>query len=155
MPDASTTIVIAYDGSDESRNATATAVRLFSGRATVVHVWSPAAAVPTVGAPVAPGAVALDAEGRRALERHAGDVLDEGVELCRSGGLRVGGLLVEGEGVGDIAHAILAAGDEHDADVIVVGHRDRSSLASALLGSVSRDVVANAVRPVLVVPAPG
>jgi nucleotide-binding universal stress UspA family protein len=41
-----------------------------------------------------------------------------------------------------------------DADLVVVGHRGRGALLSALLGSVGLGVVLNAPCPVTVVPAP-
>jgi nucleotide-binding universal stress UspA family protein len=49
------------------------------------------------------------------------------------------------------AERILHAADELDADTIVVGSRGLGPLKSALLGSVSREVMAKARRPVLVV----
>lgn len=58
---------------------------------------------------------------------------------------------------GDTVTEILRIADRQDADLIVVGSRGRATIASALLGSVSRAVLARAHRPVLVVksvPAP-
>jgi nucleotide-binding universal stress UspA family protein len=48
---------------------------------------------------------------------------------------------------------ILAVADKQDADLIVVGSRGRGAIGAALLGSVSRDLVQRAKRPVLVVKA--
>jgi nucleotide-binding universal stress UspA family protein len=52
---------------------------------------------------------------------------------------------------GDPATEIVEYGDVLEADLIVVGSRGHGALASALLGSVSRGVLARAGRPVLVV----
>jgi nucleotide-binding universal stress UspA family protein len=52
---------------------------------------------------------------------------------------------------GDPVDEIVAYADTIDADVIVVGWRGHGALASALLGSVSRGVLHEAHRPVLVV----
>jgi nucleotide-binding universal stress UspA family protein len=46
---------------------------------------------------------------------------------------------------------ILSIADKHEADLIVVGSRGRGAIGAALLGSVSRELVKRATRPVLVV----
>ena len=56
---------------------------------------------------------------------------------------------------GSPAEAIRAAADGEDAELLVVGSRGRGNLRSAVLGSVSHDLAANAQRPVVVVPPDG
>jgi nucleotide-binding universal stress UspA family protein len=53
---------------------------------------------------------------------------------------------------GQVAQALSTAADELDADMIVVGSRGRSNLASLALGGVSHKLLHLATRPVLVVP---
>jgi nucleotide-binding universal stress UspA family protein len=54
-------------------------------------------------------------------------------------------------GSGDPVTEIISHADSIDADLIVVGSRGRSEVASSPLGSVSRGVLHEAPRPVLVV----
>ncbi len=55
--------------------------------------------------------------------------------------------------VGSPAQAIREAAAEENPELLVVGSRGRGGLRSAILGSVSRDVAANARQPVVVVPS--
>lgn len=77
----------------------------------------------------------LDA-GERAVEYLTGDlpVASLGTETRR----------------GDVAEETLAAADDHDVDVIVLGGRKRSPMGSLIFGSVSTDVLLNARRPVMI-----
>ena len=52
-----------------------------------------------------------------------------------------------------IAESIVAAADEADADLIILGARGLAGVR-AFIGSVSNHVLQHARRPVLVVPAP-
>jgi nucleotide-binding universal stress UspA family protein len=52
---------------------------------------------------------------------------------------------------GNVVDEIVAYADSHDVDLTIVGSRGRGSVTGALLGSVSRGVLAESKRPVLVV----
>jgi nucleotide-binding universal stress UspA family protein len=52
---------------------------------------------------------------------------------------------------GDTVDEIVAYADSHNVDLIVVGSRGHGTIATALLGSVSRGILAESKRPVLVV----
>ena len=52
---------------------------------------------------------------------------------------------------GDTVDEIVAYADSHNVDLIVVGSRGHGTIANALLGSVSRGVLAESKRPVMVV----
>jgi nucleotide-binding universal stress UspA family protein len=54
---------------------------------------------------------------------------------------------------GDTTEEILRFAESHDVDVIVVGSRGQGAVAATLLGSVSRSVLRDAKRPVVVVRA--
>jgi nucleotide-binding universal stress UspA family protein len=75
-------------------------------------------------------------------------------ELLASIRARVGDESVEiGLVEGSPAAAIIEAADQAGADLVVVGSRGRGSLRAAVLGSVSRDLTAQARCPVVVVPS--
>lgn len=80
------------------------------------------------------------------LDEH---VLEEARAVAESEGVPAGTALLRGDPVTAIAHHA----DMIEADLIVVGSRGHSPLASALLGSVSRGVLGVSRRPVLVVRA--
>ena len=54
---------------------------------------------------------------------------------------------------GDVVDEIIAYADALSVDLIVVGSRGHGAITSAVLGSVSRGVLAHAKRPVLVIRA--
>ena len=53
-----------------------------------------------------------------------------------------------------VAEDVLAAADEYDAELIVIGLRRRSPVGKLILGSNAQDILLNATCPVLAVPAP-
>jgi nucleotide-binding universal stress UspA family protein len=132
------TILVATDGGTESRAAVERGLDLAAGldaRIAFVHVIEPVALtdhqvpqrLPWTRDDGALGKAALLA-GQRGLEHHLELVADEPI------------------------HGILGVADRVDADIIVVGSRGLGRMRRALLGSVSRGVLAHAHRPVLVVP---
>ncbi|GIE31865.1 universal stress protein [Actinoplanes italicus] len=52
---------------------------------------------------------------------------------------------------GELSEALLAAADEADASVIVIGLRRRSPVGKLFLGSAAQQILLNATRPVLAV----
>ena len=133
-------IVIAYDGSEGSREALEAGVetaRVTGAVATLVYVRH--APLPIVGDPFY----------ERALSRelHRGrDVLAEARTYAADTGVAAETELLEG----DAAEQILDLARLRGAELIVVGSRGRSAVAEALLGSVSHAIVHGADRPVLV-----
>ncbi|MHB1242538.1 MAG: universal stress protein [Gaiellaceae bacterium] len=52
---------------------------------------------------------------------------------------------------GNVVDEIVTFADSHDVDLTIVGSRGRGAVAGALLGSISRGVLGESKRPVLVV----
>jgi nucleotide-binding universal stress UspA family protein len=139
------TILCGIDGSKDSRLALRAAVRLaaeLDARLVVAHVVQTAiAASPRLG--IVSGATIVspleELEGGRRLL----DGMLEQEELADADRRVVYGF--PADRLADLA-------DEVDADLIVVGSRGRGPMKSALLGSVSTELIGVARCPVLVVP---
>ena len=133
-------ILIAVDGSDGARAALEEGLglaRTSGAVATVVHVRQTPLSI--FGDPYYERA--LTAELRRGRE-----LLDEAQALAAEAGVAAELELLEG----DPAEQIVDLARLREADLIVVGCRDRGPIAGALLGSVSQALVHGADRPVLV-----
>ncbi len=92
----------------------------------------------------ADGDLSVDVELRNDAREEAAHVLDEsGFDHATAIGA-----------VGDTVAVIIAAAEEHDVDLIVVGGDDAGFLDRIIDRSVSRALLSDAGRPVLVVPPP-
>jgi nucleotide-binding universal stress UspA family protein len=133
-------ILIATDGSPEAREAVEYGLdlaRSCHASATVVYVRRPPR--PFVGDPSYQREVSERLRRAQIAGDHARRVgADLGVEADVE--------VLEG----DPAAQIIEFARLREVDLIVLGSRNRGPLAAALLGSVSKDVVTHADRPVLV-----
>jgi nucleotide-binding universal stress UspA family protein len=138
-------IVIATDGSPSALEAVEYGLELAADQGAepiFVHVAPATEVLPVVGYGMgAPVSVPHEPD------EHDRTSLDEAMEIAAQKGLEAKAELV----MGNAAHAIVAYADSVDADLIVVGSRGHGTIAGALLGSVSRSVLHEAKRPVLVV----
>ena len=146
------TIVVGVDGSEPSHEALRFAVveaRLREARVAAVHVWAFIPPTP-IGDPGMMPMPAGDYPGQLGAERAAAEAeLEDALAAAFPDG--VPGEVETRLAEGDPAEALVAAAD--GADLLVVGSRGRTGIASALLGSVSRHVVSHAPCPVVVVKA--
>ena len=138
-------ILVATDGSPSSREAVEFAVELaveHESALTFVHV------VPRLDV-VAPAGFAIG--GAFPHEPTEGDyaALEDAAAIATEHGVTSATKMLRGDTVDEI----VAYADSLDVDLVVVGSRGRGAIANALLGSVSRGVLAESKRPVLVVRA--
>ena len=137
-------ILIASDGSDSAHEALEFGLDLAAeqdARAIVVHVAPAVDVMP--GANFAYVAPALPHE----FTEHDREPLREAAKIAAEQGVDVETELLKGKP----ADEIVTYADTIDADLIVVGSRGHGAIASALIGSVSRGVLHESRRPVLIV----
>jgi nucleotide-binding universal stress UspA family protein len=133
-------ILIATDGSAGAREAVEYGLDLArTGKASATVLCVRRAPRPFVGDPF------YQREISEALHV-AEDAADHARRVAADLGVEVDVAILEG----DPAAQIIELARLRDADLIVLGSRNRGPVAAALLGSVSKDVVTHADRPVLV-----
>lgn len=137
-------ILIATDGSESAYEAVQLGLDLAAeqdAKAFIVHVTPAVDVIPYANfgyiAPTLP----------HEFDEHDRELLQEAVGLAAEKGVDVETTLVKGRP----ADEIVAFADSIDADLIVVGSRGHGAITSALIGSVSRAVLQESRRPVIVV----
>jgi nucleotide-binding universal stress UspA family protein len=139
-------ILVATDGSPSSTEAVAFGVELAAeheAELIFVHV------VPTLDVVPAIGFGAIGGAFPHELSEHDRQLLDEAAAIAAEHEIISTVALLRGDTVDEI----VAYADSHDVDLIVVGSRGHGTVASALLGSVSRGILGESKRPVLIVRA--
>ncbi|HEX6584268.1 MAG TPA: universal stress protein [Thermoleophilaceae bacterium] len=134
------TIVLALDGSEESRQALPLAAELArqdGARIVIAHVQEDV--VGKGGGPIVATEDEIQAEIRKQGEELSAEGIETSVEMRE---IMLGGP----------AHAIVEIADGAGADLIVVGTRGHSPVAGLLLGSVTQRLLHIARCPVLVAP---
>ena len=134
------TIVLALDGSEESRQALPLATELArqdDARIVIAHVEQDV--VGKGGGPIPATEDEIQAEIRKQAEELSADGIETSVEMRN---VMLGGP----------AHAIAEIADGANADLIVVGTRGHSAVAGLFLGSVTQRLLHIARCPVLVAP---
>jgi len=143
-------IVVAVDGSQNSKRAAEVAVDMASRSNASLFVISVISSTVYTEAP--PGMVAGGAAPSHMIDRaktEAGTFVQEVVTKAEQQGVKVRGEIVEN--VPSVVDSIVDYVQEWKADVVVVGTRGLSGLKKVLLGSVSSALVSKAPCSVLVV----
>ena len=138
-------ILVTTDGSPSSAEAVAFGVELASeheAELIFVHVVPALDVVPSSGFGMG-GAFPHEPSKRDHV------VLEEAAAIASEHGVVSTTAMLRG----DTVNEIVAYADSHDVDLIVVGSRGHGAIAGALLGSVSRGVLGESKRPVLIVRA--
>jgi nucleotide-binding universal stress UspA family protein len=139
--------VLCYDGSEAAERAIEVSTGLVGKgrRAKLLYVYKPMERSLGVAQGITGGRIDAPVSG----EADAHNLIDRGVAFARDAGYDVEPVLIAADR--GIAEIITSTAEEVDAPAIVMGQRGRSGLKSALLGSVSRDVVNAYHRPVIIV----
>jgi nucleotide-binding universal stress UspA family protein len=139
-------ILIATDGSASSAEAVAFGVELAAeheAKVVFVHVAPALDIVPVIGYGIGGGGPRVP----HTLDGFDRAPLDDAEEIAARAGVEASSKLL----VGNAVDEIVAYADSQGADLIVVGSRGHGTLASALLGSVSRGVLSESKRPVAII----
>ncbi|MEO8692216.1 MAG: universal stress protein [Acidimicrobiales bacterium] len=154
-----TTVLVAVDDSDTAVDVAKGAHRLFGDDASylVMHVGEHAFVGMTWGYPYL-----IESPGLMYPTNWPGTqntVTPSGVDLAEQQATDVANAASIPDAtavgtVGDPATAILLAGHEHHADVIVIGSHERSWFTRLVRGSVEHDLIHDADLPVLIINEP-
>lgn len=139
-------ILIATDGSPSSAEAVEFGVELaeeHEAAVIFVHVAPALEVLPMASYGLGGAAVRVPHE----LTEYDRASLEEAEQVARVHGVDSTSKLL----VGDTVDELVAYADAENVDMIVVGSRGHGALASALLGSVSRGVLSESKRPVMIV----
>jgi EmrB/QacA subfamily drug resistance transporter len=149
-------VLLAFDGSDNAREAIRVAARkLGPGPAAVVTVWQPhtsgssvCISCPpgvTIPVPTARSGEAVEVEAKRAQA-----TAEEGAQLARAAGFDAQARALRTDGA--IGAALVDYTDQHPTSFVVLGTRGISGVHEALVGSVTHYVTEHAHTPVLSIP---
>jgi nucleotide-binding universal stress UspA family protein len=140
-------LVLCYDGSEGAERAIRIApVLVGRGRpARVVYVYKSTERSLGVAQAAAGGRIDAPVIG----ETDAQQTVDAGVAIAREVGFEAEAMLLAADR--RTAETVAATAEELDSPAIVMGQRGLSGLKTAILGSVSREVVNSYHRPVLLV----
>ncbi len=147
-------LLLAYDGSAESKQALELVGRWPSLSGHDTRVLSVAQAPVLWRSGIAPGmyrVVIEDYEASlRQLRSEHRELADEAAAALASSGVTAEALVA----TGDPAQEIIALTGRNEADLVVIGSRGRTGLSRLVLGSVARNVLTHADASVLVVHLP-
>lgn len=137
-------ILVAYDFSDYSDKALECAIMLakvFEARIWLIHVADPEPDF--VGFGAGPDAVRKNVANELKDDHRRLQLIAEGIE---DNDIQITPISIQGS----IVETINAQAQKLDADLIVIGHKGKNKLETALIGSVSKQIISSTSRSVLV-----
>ncbi len=147
------TILLCFDGSDQSKHAVGVAGELFPGaQAHVLNVWEPIERIVARYAVLAPfmgeelGAADDSAQAESSATAAAG------VELAAAAGLHASAHTARL--VTTVWEAVLEVAAALDADVIITGTRSLHGVREIVSNTLSHSLIQHSPRAVLAIPAP-
>ncbi|HUI87017.1 MAG TPA: universal stress protein [Nitrososphaerales archaeon] len=141
-------ILVAYDGSEDSKKAVKAACSIAKGMGSkliLLHVYS--VPVYSYGGPGGLPQISIQTLASSAKDR-AVAIVDEGVKLAEGEGVQVKGEALESASV---VEAVVDRATKDKVQLVVLGTRGMTGFKKMLLGSVSSGVVNHSPCPVLVV----
>lgn len=155
FPSGEDTVLIAYDGSEQSQRAIRHAGEFLSiNNAYILTVWEPihrqAARAAGVGGMMQADWGHNNGEEEDPAFQEATTICNEGVELAQKHNFNTRPFLVESGSA--VWSAIVDAAEELDVSMIVSGTRALTGWKSLLQSSVAEAIIKNSGRPVLIVP---
>lgn len=147
------TILLCFDGSDQSKHAAGVTAELFPGAEVhVLNVWEPVERIVARYAVLAPymgeelGAADDSAEAESAATAGAG------VEIVAAAGLHASAHTAKL--VTTVSEAVLSVADALDVDVIITGTRSLHGVRELVSNTLSHALIQHSARPVLAIPTP-
>ncbi len=143
-------ILVAYDGSENSKLALEKAIKISKHNETAVvilNVIPPELSESSLSKMLLPGIKIRDVMRPGCFKANAAGMVDEAIKKAKDGGVsKVKGIVREG----DAADEIISAADNSDCEMVVLGCRGYAKQGKFLLGSVADKVVRYSSRSVLV-----
>ena len=147
------TILLCFDGSDQSKHAVSVVGTLFPGaRVDVLNVWEPVERIVARYAVLAPFMGEELGEADASAQSEATATADTGVELAAAAGLV--GTSHTAQLVSTVWEAVLEVADAVSADVIVTGTRSLHGVREIVSNTLSHSLIQHSPRPVLAIPTP-
>ena len=139
-------IIVATDGTDAAERAVTLAAQLAAKHGATLTAVTVVEPYPYSG--VGESSAIAGADHRASVGAQASGRLARARELADAAGSACATSMRESA---EVYQGVLAAAEQHAADLIVMGSRGRSAMVSRLLGSQAQQVLANTTLPVLVV----
>ena len=147
------TILLCFDGSDQSKHAISVSGELFSGaEAHVLNVWEPIERIVARYAVLAPYMGEELGAADDSAEAEALATASAGVEIAADAGLKAQARTAEL--VTTVWEAVLEVADAVHADVIVTGTRSLHGVREIVSNTLSHSLIQHSARPVLAIPMP-